>query len=341
MAPNVPPTRGYPGPMPPHGAPPPRPARRDGRTLPLVLIGVLSLVLIAALAFAFIVRPMLAGARPTPEPTRSAHPVLGIGERFDWGPTPPANLGRFERVLASTPPPTFLDLPLTVDHWSLEEGFTASYRSDASPLVFLAYLPTWDMYRHTLASSARQPLVVGGATCVEDGTDLECMMPDRFGLLSVSVPIGQGITADRLGPALEKHYAMLAALPQDEAAWRGTTPPDPAKAKSLATDTLPDAFGAYEAAVTTAVENGDVGRSYTGADGDLHATVSPEQSRYLSYLSGEWKQPPVQYDGVVCGEINIGQVCLAMGHSEMLQVSSSTIPPERLAKLTKALYDAI
>ncbi len=48
MAPNVPPTRGYPGPMPPHGAPPPRPARRDGRTLPLVLIAVLGALLIFA-----------------------------------------------------------------------------------------------------------------------------------------------------------------------------------------------------------------------------------------------------------------------------------------------------
>lgn len=97
--------------QPPPGWRPQAPARIGSRVLAIVLLNVFAVVLVAALTYALVLRPMLGGGPVAPSPGEGRatdHPILEPGERFPWGQHPPANLGDFKPVLATTIPPTFL-----------------------------------------------------------------------------------------------------------------------------------------------------------------------------------------------------------------------------------------
>ena len=242
-------------------------------------------------------------------------------------------------MLATTIPPTFLGMEARPGTWNAEEGYHVTYRTENRSGVFVTFIPVWSRYPYYVDRQPYDVTVIGRATCFDTPPEVSCMMVSVFGLLHASGD--EQTTVDELGPALEQLYDELAATPQDTAQWMGTTPPDAEAARSLAAESLPSEVGQWTSLGSTLGYDGELRADYESAGDRVSVTVSPEMSRYLGYLLGQWEVPPTQVGRAACGVTNIETVCVSIGRAEMMLVGSDSLDPAALGAVANEMFESV
>ncbi len=241
-------------------------------------------------------------------------------------------------MLATTIPPTFLGMEARPGTWNAEEGYHVTYRKENRSGVFVTFIPVWSRYPYYVDRQPYDVTVIGRATCFDTPPEVSCMMVSVFGLLHASGD--EQMTVDELGPALEQLYDELAAAPQNTTQWMGTTPGRggcaiarrgvaPVRGRAV------DQFG-FELG-----DDGELRADYESAGDRVSVTVSPEMSRYLGCLLGQWEVRPTQVGRAGCGVTNIETVCVSIGRVEMMLVGSDSLDPAALGAVANEMYESV